>query len=317
MLKKYLITGFSGFVSWHFLEYLENNKINAIITGIDVIEPNFNYKNYSHITCTFKKVDLLNQNDVKQVLQEAQPNYILHLASYSSVAYSWENPHTSYTNNTNIFLNILEEVRASKLQTKILSIGSSEEYGNVNPTDVPLKETHALNPISPYAVARVSQEMLSKIYADGFGLDIILTRSFNHIGIKQKDSFVIPSFAKQLNTININPESNQLTVGDISVIRDFVDVRDVVDAYYKLFEKGKSGEVYNICTGNGISLKEIIGIMTDILSINVKIVVNEKIIRPNDNKIIIGCNEKIKNHTGWKNNYSIKESLTEILNYYK
>ena len=156
MLKKYLITGFSGFVSWHFLEYLENNKINAIITGIDVIEPNFNYKNYSYITCTFKKVDLLNQNDVKQVLQEVQPNYILHLASYSSVAYSWENPHTSYTNNTNIFLNILEEVRASKLQTKILSIGSSEEYGNVNPTDVPLKETHALNPISPYAVARVS-----------------------------------------------------------------------------------------------------------------------------------------------------------------
>lgn len=125
------------------------------------------------------------------------------------------------------------------LDCRILSIGSSEEYGNVQAKDMPLREDHALNPISPYAVARVSQEMLSKIYVDGYGMDIIMTRSFNHIGPGQKDLFVISSFAKQLVQLSGNKDDSKLVTGDISIVRDFVDVRDVVGAYYLLFKKVK------------------------------------------------------------------------------
>ena len=317
MSNKYLITGFSGFVSWHFLEFLETTNIKADVYGVDISIPDFDISKYKVIKCTFKKIDLLHQADLHNVLTQFKPNYILHLASYSSVAYSWLNPFTSFTNNTNIFLNILEEVRISNIDCRILSIGSSEEYGNVNKDIIPLKEYYNLNPISPYAVARVSQEMLSKIYTDGFGLDIIMTRSFNHIGIKQKETFAIPSFSKQLNAIKSNMLNPELTVGDIDIVRDFVDVRDVVNAYFKLLENGKSGEVYNVCSGKGTSLKHIIEMMTEILKINVTTIVDEKKIRPNDNKIIIGCNQKIKNEISWNNEISIEQSLIDILNFYK
>jgi GDP-4-dehydro-6-deoxy-D-mannose reductase len=317
MTSKYLITGFSGFVSRHFLEYLENNKIESEVLGVDISAPDFDFDKFKFVKCTFKSIDLLNQSQVNSVFREYKPNYILHLASYSSVAFSWKNPHISFTNNTNIFLNILEEVRLLNLDCRILSVGSSEEYGNVKADTLPLDEDHSLNPISPYAVARVSQEMLSKIYADGFGLKIIMTRSFNHIGTGQKDTFVIPSFAKQLTGIKQKNLPPELHAGDISVIRDFVDVRDVVNAYYKLFEHGKIGSVYNICSGIGISLQDIILKMSDILGIRVKTYVDEKMIRPNDNRIIIGSNKKIKADTGWKNEITIDQSLKEILDFYQ
>src|ERR1019366_2026315 len=237
------------------------NKIPAQVIGIDIHAPSFNIENFKYIKCDFQKLDLLNKAEVEKVVSEFKPNYVLHLASYSSVAFSWEKPVESFTNNTNIFLNLIETIRSLKLNCRILSIGSSEEYGNVNAVDLPLKETQVLKPISPYAVARVSQEMLSKIYADSYEMDIIMTRSFNHIGTHQKDFFVIPSFAKQLiNLKKTNSEIKELTTGDTSIVRDFVDVRDVVKAYYLLFKKGKKGEIYNLCSGKGISLNEIISI---------------------------------------------------------
>lgn len=311
---KYLITGFSGFVSKHFLEYLERNKIEAEIIGIDVHLPEFNYSKYQFIKCSFETVDLLNKEAVQKIIQTFKPNYILHLASYSSVAYSWKNPVNSFTNNTNIFLNLIESVRVTGCQCRILSIGSSEEYGNVSEKDLPLKEDQTLHPISPYAVARVSQEMLSKVYCTSYGLDIVMTRSFNHIGSGQKDVFVVPSFAKQLIQLSKdNPTKKELITGDTTIIRDFIDVKDVVNAYYLLFQKGKKGEIYNICSGKGTSLNDVIAILTGILNIDITHTINADLVRPNDNKIIIGCNEKIKRDTGWACNTSLEQSLKEII----
>ena len=316
--EKILITGFSGFVSKHFLDYLEANKINAEVLGIDINDNiTFDYNNFLSINCNFQKVDLLNKNTVTKVITEFEPNYILHLASYSSVALSWKLPVESFTNNTNIFLNLIETVRLSGIDCRILSIGSSEEYGNAEESNIYLTEEHVLNPISPYAVARVSQEMLSKIYTNSYGMDIIMTRSFNHIGTHQKDIFVIPSFIKKM--IALKNEANpvkELTTGDTSIIRDFVDVRSVVEAYYLLFKKGKKGEIYNICNGEGISLNQIIETISSILNIKVIQKIDTNLVRPNDNKVIIGSNEKIKRDTGWTNKYSLEESLKDIVNYY-
>lgn len=316
---KFLITGFSGFVSKHFIDFLENNKINADVLGVDVNDQiNFDFTNKTYVSCSFEKIDLLNKVSVKTIIKNFQPNYVLHLASYSSVAMSWKMPVESFTNNTNIFLNLIETIRLSGINCRILSIGSSEEYGNVLDGNVHLTEEHVLNPISPYAVARVSQEMLSKVYTDSYGMDIIMTRSFNHIGTHQKDIFVIPSFVKKMIALKENAIGvKELTTGDTSIVRDFVDVRAVVEAYYLLFKKGKKGEIYNICNEKGTSLNEIIQVISSILNIKVIQKIDPNLVRPNDNKIIIGSNQKIKKDTGWVNKYSLEDSLKDIVAYYK
>lgn len=316
--SKYLITGFSGFVSKHFIDFLEKNKINAEVLGVDINDIDFNVSNYTYVKCTFEKANLLNKSEVEQLIIQFKPDYVLHLASFSSVALSWRMPVESFANNTNIFLNLIETIRLSGINCRILSIGSSEEYGNAQDGSIHLKEEHVLNPISPYAVARVSQEMLSKVYTDSYGMDIIMTRSFNHIGTHQKDIFVIPSFARQLIALKDNASAvKEVTTGDTSIIRDFVDVRAVVEAYYLLFMKGKKGEIYNICNGKGTSLNEVIQQMAAILNIQVTQKIDPALVRPNDNKVIIGSNEKIRKDTGWENKYTLEDSLKDILAYYK
>ena len=314
-MKKYLITGYSGFVSRHFLGYLDKNDAYASIKGLDIQKPEFSQSPYKNIRLDFEKINLLDQNRVESIIFNFQPDYIVHLASYSSVAFSWKEPILSFQNNMNIYLNLLESVRKLGQPVRILSIGSSEEYGNVGEKSLPLTEDHIPRPVSPYAVARVSQEMISKVYVDGYGLDIIMTRSFNHIGPFQKDIFVISSFAKQLVEIKKSGNSSgELVTGDTSIVRDFTDVRDVVMAYDLLLKKGKTGEIYNVCSGKGTSLKNIIRIMAEELTLNINPRVSNQLVRPDDNKIIIGSNEKIKREVGWDTTISLEQSLVDIIN---
>ena len=317
-MKKFFITGFSGFVSRHFCEYLEQGGIRSLIKGIDVHYPDFELESFKNIKIDFEKIDLLDKVKVENIIFEFQPDYILHLASFSSVAFSWKEPVISFQNNTNIFLNLLEAVRKFNISTRILSVGSSEEYGNVDEKDLPFSEDHPLKPISPYAVARVSQELLSQIYTNGYGVDIVMTRSFNHIGPFQKDIFVLPSFIKQLVQLKVNgTRTDELITGDITIVRDFTDVRDVVAAYYLLLTKGKKGEIYNVCSGKGWSLKEIIDMVSRTLQIEVRTRVNSNLLRPNENKMVIGSNQKILNCLNWKPKYKIEQSLNDMISYWK
>jgi GDP-4-dehydro-6-deoxy-D-mannose reductase len=316
MKTKYLITGYSGFVSRHFLNLLESMQEPVIVLGVDITEPEESVL-YSFVECSFIKVNLLNKEAVHDVLINFKPDFLLHLASYSSVAFSWENPVDAFVNNSNIFLNLIDQVRLLRLKCRILSVGSSEEYGNVAKEQLPLSEELPVKPTSPYAVARVSQEMLSEIYAQSYGIDIVLTRSFNHIGPGQKDIFVISSFAKKLANIKKSgAKEAKMTVGNIFLTRDFVDVRDVVKAYYLLFNKGKRGEVYNICSGTGSSLNDIVNEMARILDLTIETEVDDKLIRPGENQIIIGSNKKIALQTGWQPSIPLNVSLKEIIEYW-
>jgi GDP-4-dehydro-6-deoxy-D-mannose reductase len=315
-MNKYLITGFSGFVSKHFLEYLEGLQRQISVLGIDIVQPDFELSRYSRVKCDFSKMDLLDREGIEKIILQFQPNYILHLASFSSVAFSWKNPVKSFQNNTNIFLNVIDAVHSVNPGIRVLSIGSSEEYGDLAAGNAIFHEEDALNPISPYAVARVSQEMLSKVYVKGYGLDIVMTRSFNHIGPGQKEPFVIASFAKRLVEMKkAGLSSPKLITGDISLIRDFVDVRDVVRAYDGLLKKGKKGEIYNICGGVGFSLKELIQQMASILDMEVLTETDERLIRPNDNKVIIGSNEKIKRDIDWAPEIPLRQSLEDVIRF--
>lgn len=316
-MVKYLITGFSGFVCRHFLEYLEKNEKESNILGLDVRDHEYKFENFRFLTFEFQKVNLLDRSKVEDVITIYKPDYILHLASFSSVAHSWKEPVFSFQNNTNIFLNLLDVVRKLGLSTRILSIGSSEEYGNVDKSDLPLDENHALNPISPYSVARVSQELLSRVYSKSYGLDIVMTRSFNHIGPFQTDVFAVPSIIKQLVLIKEKGIKGELLTGDLEIVRDFTDVRDIVAAYYILLTQAEPGSIYNVCSGKGISLKQIVDKVCTVLDVDITYKTNNSLIRPNDLKIIIGSSKKLYLDHNWEPVYSIDRSLNDIIDYFK
>lgn len=318
MGKNILITGVSGFVGKYFLEHLDTYECGYNVLGIDVVCPNETKDVFNNIEVHYKNINLLNIDDIKSILKLFRPDYILHLASYSSVAFSWQNPELSFRNNTNIFLNLIEAIRLNGINIRLLSVGSSEEYGKVEQDNLPLKETSPLNPISPYAVARVAQEMLAKIYVNNYDLDIVMTRSFNHIGPRQNEIFAISSFAKQMAMIKkMGNDMGTIVTGDVELIRDYVDVRDVVCAYYLLLKMGEKGEIYNICSERGQTIKNIIKIMSEIANLSIKIEVNRKLFRPDDNKVIIGSYEKIKKATSWNPSIPLNKTLEDVISYWE
>ena len=314
-MDKILITGFSGFVGHHFLQFLYDNHPETEVYGIDLREPSYEYKKYAdRMIVNFRSVNLLDIDQLRELFTHFKPDYILHLASFSSVAYSWKYPAESFTNNTDIFLKLTTVVREMAPNCRILSVGSSEEYGNVQEKDLPIKETNELMPTSPYAVARISQEMLAKFFADNYDMKIILTRSFNHVGPWQDDRFVIPSFVKRIKDIKDKGQTEgTIETGDTAIVRDFVDVRDVVRAYYLLLKQGESGQIYNICSGTGRSLREIIDLIAEKLDIRIENTVNQEFVRPNDNMIIIGDYSKIRNELGWMPQIPFEKTITDIL----
>lgn len=311
-LNKYLITGASGFVAKHFVDMLLIKESQSAILGIDKNPP------VDGREMDFQVCNLLDAKAVTQVVSGFRPTRILHLASVSSVAESWKFPVESFNNNSNVFLNLVEAVRALGLKTRILSVGSSEEYGQVDSKDLPLTEEQRLKPSSPYAVARVAQENLSKVFVDGFGADIVMTRSFNHIGPGQMDKFVIPSFVRQLvSAKKQKKEKCAILAGNTKVVRDFLDVRDVVSAYWSLFEKGKSGQVYNICSGQGRSLDSILNDLSVLLEIPVDVQEDPRLLRPNELQEIVGCPRKIQREIGWLASIPFAQSLRDLIEYWE
>ncbi len=313
-MKKFLITGVSGFVGTHFLDYLEKNQIRSQVLGVD-LSGRRTEASFSYVDVSYRQIDLLNGTEIERELFEFQPDYILHLAAYSSVAFSWKEPILSFQNNMNVFLNLVDAVRRLGLSSRILSVGSSEAYGNINREHLPLVENSLLDPISPYAVARVSQEKLSRVYAESYGVDLVITRSFNHIGPGQKDVFVIPSFARQVAEIKKSGRgSGVLTTGDLSIVRDFLDVRDVVHAYWLLLTKGEKGRVYNVCCGEGVTLRTIVSMLSNLAGVEIETKQNPAFVRLSDNRKIVGSNRRICDELGWMPEISLRQSLMDILN---
>jgi len=299
---KYLVTGAHGFVGSYLIREILKREPGATIVAVD-----------RHGAGT--RLDLLDLDACTALLDSERPDYLIHLASLSSVAASWHDPVASFTNNTNIFLNVLEGVRRSSAKTRVLSVGSSEEYGIVTPDQLPLRETSPLRPASPYAVARVAQEQLGEVYMRGYGLDIVATRSFNHVGAGQTDQFVISALGKQFAEL-AKGTRDTLSVGTTSVVRDFLDVRDVVAAYCALLARGQRGEVYNVCSGRGVSIADVIAMFETISGVRATVAVDPSRVRPVENAFVVGSNEKITRELGWHPAYSLEESLRSVYEYW-
>lgn len=305
MPRKVLVTGANGFVARHMVPALKERGFE--VAGVDV------GKDCAWCVDRYHACDLADADAVKAVLSKERPDVIVHLAAVSSVGQSWKMPAGTFLNNTGIFLNLVEAVRSVEMSPRILSVGSSEEYGNVPKGELPISEERRLSPSSPYAVARVAQEQLSRLYADGFGLDVVMTRSFNQIGPGQRTDFVVSSFVAQLMAGKREGRKTvEVKAGDLSIVRDFLDVRDAVAAYLLLMEKGEAGEVYNICSGVGRTLQEVLETAARIVGVEVYVTVDPDRIRPADNRAIIGNNGKMR-RLGWNLKYALEMSLADMV----
>lgn len=312
---KILITGISGFVAHHFMELLAEQSGKTEILGLyNHNVPAFTSEHFPSIKLNLLKADLLDRANTEEIVQKFEPEYILHLASRSSVGESWIYPAECMSENTLICINLLEAVRKHKIPTRILSVGSVEEYGrhNLGPGEK-INETYTCDPVNPYGAAKYMQGKVSRFYAENFGVDITHTRSFNHFGRYQKPTFVIASFASQVaQQIREGKKEINLTVGNVDVVRDFTNVKDIVRAYYDLLLTGKKGEIYNVCSGKGTRLKDILHQLQEISGTPIYYETNPALIRPEEIALQVGDNTKILKETGWMPKITILQSLEDL-----
>jgi GDP-4-dehydro-6-deoxy-D-mannose reductase len=317
MGEKYIITGANGFVGRHLIKKIIEGDSGSEVFGIDL--HGGEAKDIAPIGAfSFRELNLLDRVAVTQAIDSFSPTRLIHLAAISSVAESWKKPAETFLNNTSIFLNLVEIFRDRRSDCRLLSVGSSEEYGNVLQNMLPIREDCLSQPTSPYGVARLSQEALSRVYASGYGLNIILTRSFNHIGPGQRETFVVPSIVRQFVLAEREGKKKfKLNVGNAMIIRDFTDVSDVVEAYLLLLGKGRPGEVYNVCSGKGVRILELIAAISRITGIEAEIKEEGKLLRATENVAIFGDNSKIFSECGWLPKIGLDESLARIVDYWR
>src|SRR5882724_1915051 len=237
-----LITGITGFVGSHMAEY-------ALAKGAQVFGSNrwrSKTDNIDHLRdkVTFLESDLRDLSSVRSLLEISNPDFVVHLAAQSFVGVSWHAPAETLTTNILSQVHLLEAIRGLKMSPRFLAVGSSEEYGLVHPDELPITESNALRPLSPYAVSKVTQDMMAFQYFRSYGLPIVRTRAFNHEGPRRGDVFVTSNFARQIAEIEAGLREPLMHVGDLAPRRDYSDVRDIVRGYWLLLEKGEPGEVF-------------------------------------------------------------------------
>lgn len=263
------------------------------------------------------KCDLLDAGRVREVLNEARPDVIVHLAAQSVPAHSVSSP--APTLNTNIFstLNILESAAQACPDAVILNIGSCEEYGDTRPGTVPLSETAELRPTNPYAVSKVAQDMLGFQYWKSKGLKVVRCRPFNHFGPRQSPVFVASSFARQIAEIEAGIKTERvMRVGNLGAARDFLYVKDVVDAYLLLSEKGVYGEVYNVCSGVPTMIREIAHTLLSLANVKIDIIEDSTLVRASETMVVYGDGAKLK-ALGWSPQCSLAEGLGSLLDFWR
>jgi len=305
-----LITGISGFVGSHLAEYClsKEAEVHGTIRWRSDVN---NLKEINHLQ--LHECDLTDAYSIRDIIKEVKPDLIFHLAAQSYVKASWTNPAQTLTNNIIGELNLLEAVRNTDYSPRIMIAGSSEEYGH---TETSLNEDSPLKPLSPYGVSKVTQDLLAQQYERSYGLDIVVTRAFNHTGPRRGDVFVCSSFAKQIAEIE-KGKLPVIYVGNLDAERDFTDVRDVVRAYWLALEKGEKGEVYNICSEKTYPIKNILKKMLLMSKVKIEVRKDPKRMRPSDLKVLVGDCSKFKEKTGWKPSIKIEQTLEDLLNYWR
>lgn len=318
MVKRLLITGISGFVGGHLVDHLIKTQADLGIYGTIRERSNLEYLLKYGDRINLRHCDMTDSSSVRQTLKEIQPDYLVHLAGQSSIAHSWSQPHSLLNANVVSTINIFEGIKDLGLSgTRVIIIGSSDCYGIIDKTDFKVPENYPLKPVSLYAVTKAINEYYACHYHLVNNLDVVLVRTFNHTGPRRPGEYALSGFARQIAEIEKGVKEPVLYTGNLNIVRDFLDVRDVVVAYRLALEKCRSGEIYNICSGKGYKLKDLLGILLSLSSAKVNIKTDDRLIRHFDLPCIVGDNSKFVKETGWKIMYDIRDTLKDLLDYYR
>ncbi len=314
---KALITGVTGFAGSHLAEYLLAHQPQVEIFGIHRWRSRM--ENIAHLDGRLEllEADLTDYHSVFRMLERVQPDYIFHLAAQSFVPTSWNAPAATLDINVIGQTHLFEAVRSLELDPVIQIACSSEEYGLVHPDETPITESNPLRPLSTYAVSKIAQDYLGYQYFQSYGLKAIRTRGFNHTGPRRGDVFVTSNFAKQLARIKAGLDEPVIRVGNLDALRDFTDVRDMVRAYWLAVTRAKPGEVYNIATGEGIVIRELLDRLIVLTDVDVKIEQDPERMRPSDVEILVGDSSKFRADTGWEPEIPFDQTLKDIVEYWR
>ena len=313
---KILITGVNGFIGQNLAVFLLGLKPAIKVYGLD-IQKSFGFDK----RIIFLKCDLLDIGNVRKFLKKIKPDIIFHLAAQVSVPKSWINPQETFGINVIGTLNLLETIKDCCSKTTILIPGSSEEYKpriGIKNQKLKVNEDALLLPQSPYGLSKMCQENLGYQYWKEYGLKTILARNFNVTGPGQPEMAVCSHFAKEIVEIEMGRKEAIIEVGNLNVVRDFVDVRDIVRAYYLAVKKCEVGQIYNIATGNGRKIDEILKKLLILSEKKIKILKNHNAFRKFENQILIGDPIKFSKATGWKPRINFfEQTIPDILNYWR
>ncbi|HZF06882.1 MAG TPA: GDP-mannose 4,6-dehydratase [Patescibacteria group bacterium] len=311
-----LITGITGFVGSHLTEW-------ALSRGADVIGALRWRSNTEHIEhlrdrLTLIQSELREQSSARDLVERARPDYIVHLAAQSFVGASWQTPAETLMTNAIGQMNLFEAIRQLGSAARFLVIGSSEEYGLVEPDELPIRETNPLRPLSPYAVSKVTQDLMGFQYFKSYGLDIVRARAFHHTGPRRSDNFSTSTFARQIVEIEAGLREPVVVAGDLKPVRDFSDVRDIVRGYWDLLEHGTAGEVYNLCSGVDWTIERMLTFLISQSSVpGIEIRTDAARLRPSDVPVLRGSYEKIERAVGWRPRIPLEQTLTDLLDYWR
>lgn len=305
-----LITGIAGFAGSHLAEYLLRHtqcKVAGTIHRQD--------SRVAHLwdRVALYRVDLRDATAVAEIIADVRPDLIFHLAAQSFVPISWQHPWTTFEQNVHGQVNVLQAVAQQGLPTRVLVVGSNEEYGLIRPEDLPIDEETPLRPNSPYGVSKVAQDLMGWQYYHSYGMAVVRVRPFNHTGPRQGDRFVAPAFARQIAEAEAGLREPVLRVGNLSAIRDFSDVRDVVRAYWLALTQGEPGQVYNIGSGAGHIIEELLQALLRHSSVDLRVEPDPARMRPSDVPVSICDNSRLRSATGWQPEIPFEKSLQDIL----
>jgi GDP-4-dehydro-6-deoxy-D-mannose reductase len=315
-MRRVLVTGVTGFAGSHLVDYmLERDDVE--VWGIQRWRSRT--ENIEHFRDRIRLVecDLRDAESTRDALEAIRPDWIFHLAAQSFVPTSWNAPTESLTTNVLGQLHLFEAIKRIGISPRIQIACSSEEYGMVYEDELPIRETNPLRPLSPYAVSKVTQDLLAYQYWMSFRTDVVRTRGFNHEGPRRGPVFVASDFAKQIADIERGLKPAVLSVGNLEARRDFSDVRDIVRGYWLALEKGEGGEVYNLCSGKAWRISEVLDMLLGMTKVKIEVRQDPKRLRPSDVPVLLGDPSKFMKRTGWKPTIPFERTLADMLEYWR
>jgi GDP-4-dehydro-6-deoxy-D-mannose reductase len=310
-----LITGMTGFAGSYLAEELLANGYRVAGTrmqgeskrNLELIEGDL----------SLLTLDILNAKRCIQVVKDVQPDYLFHLAAMASVGKSYTLERETYKVNFEGTLNMLEASRESRSLKKFIFISSPDCFGRFSPKNKTLTEQQPLAPVSPYGISKAAAEHLCRYFVKQYRLPVAIARAFNHSGPRQSDSFVIPSFARQIALIESGRQKPVIQVGDLSARRDLSDVRDIVLGYRSVAERGEIDHVYHLCSGRAVTIQHLLDSLLKMSEKKITVHVDKSRLRKAEIPVLRGSGRKAGKQLGFSLRYSLKRTLEDTLRYWR